>query len=144
MANSTLWWLLAGGAVGVELLTGTFYLLMVGIGLAAGALAAHLGLASTGQIVVAALVGGLCTVGWHLQRSRHPNEASAETNRDVHMDIGGQVQVSHWAADGSARVHYRGSHWQARLQPGATPTTGPHVVVAMEGNALVLAPAPRP
>ena len=43
MADSTLWWLLAGAAVAVELLTGTFYLLMLGIGVAAGALAAHAG-----------------------------------------------------------------------------------------------------
>ena len=39
MAESTIWWLLAGVAIGLELVTGTFYLLMVGIGLAAGAIA---------------------------------------------------------------------------------------------------------
>ena len=43
MEHSTLWWLMAGAAVVAELLTGTFYLLMLAIGLAAGALAAHLG-----------------------------------------------------------------------------------------------------
>jgi hypothetical protein len=32
MADSTVWWLLAGAAVAVELLTGTFYLLMLAIG----------------------------------------------------------------------------------------------------------------
>lgn len=142
MANSTLWWLLAGGAVGVELLTGTFYLLMVAIGLAAGALAAHLGLGSTAQIAAAALVGGLCTVAWHLQRSRHPKDAAANANRDLHMDIGEHVQVVAWEADGLARVHYRGAQWQARLQPGATALPGRHVVVALNGNTLVLAPAP--
>ena len=40
MADSTLWWLLAGAAVAVELLTGTFYLLMLGIGMAVGLTAA--------------------------------------------------------------------------------------------------------
>ncbi|MFZ2989079.1 NfeD family protein, partial [Ideonella sp.] len=29
MADSTIWWLLAGGAVALELVTGTFYLLML-------------------------------------------------------------------------------------------------------------------
>ena len=43
MEDSTLWWLAAGAAVIVELLTGTFYLLMLTLGLAAGALAAHAG-----------------------------------------------------------------------------------------------------
>ena len=42
MAESTLWWLLAGGIVAAELLTGTFYLLMLALGVAAAAIAAHL------------------------------------------------------------------------------------------------------
>ena len=42
MEESTIWWLLAGVAVVTELLTGTFYLLMLAVGLAAAALAAHL------------------------------------------------------------------------------------------------------
>lgn len=54
---STLWWLMAGVAVVAELLTGTFYLLMLAVGLAAGALAAHAGLGNTAQILVSALVG---------------------------------------------------------------------------------------
>ena len=46
MAESTIWWLCAGAAVAVELLTGTFYLLMLATGLAAAAVAAHLGAGS--------------------------------------------------------------------------------------------------
>ena len=44
---STLWWLMAGVAVAIELLTGTFYLLMLAIGSAAGAVVAHTGLGLT-------------------------------------------------------------------------------------------------
>ena len=40
MEASTIWWLAAGAVVVAELLTGTFYLLMVAVGLAAAALAA--------------------------------------------------------------------------------------------------------
>ena len=32
MADSTLWWLLAGSAIALELFTGTFYLLMLAVG----------------------------------------------------------------------------------------------------------------
>ena len=32
MEESTIWWLLAGGLVVAELLTGTFYLLMLAVG----------------------------------------------------------------------------------------------------------------
>ena len=41
MEESTIWWLLAGGMVVAELITGTFYLLMVALGLAAAAPVAH-------------------------------------------------------------------------------------------------------
>ena len=40
---ATVWWVLAGIAVAVELSTGTFYMLMLALGLAAGAIASHLG-----------------------------------------------------------------------------------------------------
>ena len=43
---STFWWVAAGIAVAAELATGTFYLLMMALGLAAAAIGAHLGLSS--------------------------------------------------------------------------------------------------
>ena len=54
---ATLWWLMAGVTVAIELLSGTFYLLMLAIGMAAGAVAAHMGLGLTMQIVTCAVVG---------------------------------------------------------------------------------------
>ena len=42
MADSTIWWLIAGVLVAAELMTGTFYLLMIAIGMASAALAASL------------------------------------------------------------------------------------------------------
>ncbi|TFI49403.1 NfeD family protein, partial [Diaphorobacter sp. DS2] len=65
---STLWWLMAGVAVVAELLTGTFYLLMLAVGLAAGALAAHAGLGNTAQILVSALVGAGTVLGAYVKR----------------------------------------------------------------------------
>ncbi|MEK9804034.1 MAG: NfeD family protein, partial [Curvibacter sp.] len=50
MADTTLWWLAAGILVAAELVTGTFYLLMLALGLGAGALAADAGLAGTVQL----------------------------------------------------------------------------------------------
>jgi membrane protein implicated in regulation of membrane protease activity len=140
LSASTLWWLAAGVAVVVELATGTFYLLMIALGLAAAAVAAHLGLSGPGQLVAAALVGGGATAAWHVKRARAPRSAPAARNRDVNLDIGERVEVPAWGADGTARVHYRGSDWTARLQPGAAPRPGPHRVAAVEGNWLVLAP----
>ena len=114
MAESSVWWVLTGCLVAVEMLTGTFYLLMLAIGLACAGLAALLGAPTAAQIVVAALVGGACVVAWHLYRLRTPGEAPAQANANVNLDIGEHVHVPHWNADGSADVHYRGARWTAR------------------------------
>ena len=140
LSTPTLWWLAAGVVVAAELATGTFYLLMMALGLAAGATAAHLGFAVAAQVIVAALVGGGATAFWHWRRFRQPRSAPASENRDVNLDIGERVAVAHWAADGTARVQYRGSAWTARLAPGISAASGEHRVVAVEGNWLVLAP----
>jgi membrane protein implicated in regulation of membrane protease activity len=141
LSTPSLWWIAAGVAVAAELATGTFYLLMIALGLVAGAVAAHLGLAISAQVIVSALVGGGATAVWHWRRFKQPQSAPAAENRDVNLDIGEPVVVRAWADDGTARVPYRGSSWTARLAPGAAVTTGAHRVVAVEGNWLVLAPA---
>jgi membrane protein implicated in regulation of membrane protease activity len=142
MADSTVWWMLAGAVVALELLTGTFFLLMLGLGLAAGAVAAHAGTDVSMQLVVAALVGGGAIIGWQRWRSSHPME-KAECSRDVNLDIGQQVQVDDWRVDGTAKVRYRGADWEARLMPPPPPSPllpGPCVIVAIEGSHLVLRP----
>ena len=137
--SATAWWLAAGALVAAELLTGTFYLLMLALGCAAGALAAHAGLGLALQIVAAAVVGGGATASWHLKRSRQPEAAPAEANADVMMDIGQTVQVQAWNGDGSTRVTHRGSTWKARHSGPGTPAPGEHMIVAVTGNELRLA-----
>jgi membrane protein implicated in regulation of membrane protease activity len=140
MAESTVWWVLAGTAVAVELLTGTFYLLMLAIGLVAAALAAHLGFSSNSQLVVAALIGGGAVVGWHLVRQRRPKELPAEANRDVNLDIGETVQVTRWNPDGTTTLKYRGAQWTAVPAPGTIPVAGPHRIREVIGSRLVVEP----
>src|SRR5438105_2792364 len=133
MTDSTLWWLMTGTAIAVELLTGTFYLLMVAIGLAAGALAAYAGASTSMQLVVAAVVGGGAVMAWHLVRPRQP-AGPASANRDVNLDIGETVQVEAWDADGTASVKYRGANWTVVPAPGSAQTTGPHRVREVVGS----------
>ena len=104
MEESTIWWLLAGGAVVTELLTGTFYLLMLAMGLAAAALAAHLGLPLTAQIITSAMVGGGAVVAWHQFKKKRPGDPSARADRSVNLDVGETVMIDSWAADGTASV----------------------------------------
>jgi len=137
MSESTIWWLLAGAVVGIELVTGTFYLLMLGIGLAAAAIASHLGLPLTWQVVTAALVGGGAVVLWHYLRGEQPSKLPAQSNADVHIDIGESVFVEVWNADGTADVKYRGSNWAA-ITHGSAPSAGQHRIKELMGNRLVL------
>ena len=139
MAESTLWWLATGGAIAVELLTGTFYLLMLAIGFAVAALSAHLGYGLTTQLVVAAAVGGGAVVGWHLrQTQRRVQEPPAQANANVNLDIGETVQIDAWNADGTADVQYRGARWTAIHRSGITPSTGSHRVAELIGNRLLV------
>ena len=135
---STWWWVAAGVLVAAELASGTFYLLMLALGLAAAALAAHAGLPFSAQLLVAALVGGGAVVAWRLKRSRDGGAASSQTNRDVVLDVGEHVHVGRWNADGSATVHYRGAAWQARWQGPGAPSPGEHVIRGVDGNRLLL------
>lgn len=138
MGEPTVWWLLAGGAVALELLTGTFYLLMLTIGMVAGALAAHLGANLVVQIAVAAVVGGGAVVLWHWSPRNQRREPQAQANPNVNMDIGETVHIAAWDADGTASVHYRGAHWTAIHRPGITPTPGIHRVAELVGSRLLV------
>ncbi len=140
MDDSTLWWLLTGTIVVVELLTGTFYLLMLALGGTAGALAAHIGLGQETQMVVAAVVGGGAVVLCYWYRRRRPGDPSARADRSVNLDVGGIVQIDSWNPDGTALVRYRGAQWTAIHRSGTTPRIGAHRVAELVGIRLLVDP----
>jgi len=135
-----LWWLMAGVTVAIELLSGTFYLLMLAIGMAAGAIAAHMGLGLTMQILVCALVGTSTVLVAYFRRRTRPGEPSARAERSVNLDVGETVYIQAWEADGTASVKYRGANWTAIHRAGITPTTGAHRVAELVGNRLLVDP----
>lgn len=138
MTAPTVWWIATGILVAAELATGTFYLLMLALGTAGAALAAHAGLGGTAQLVVAALMGGGAVIAWHLRRARHPAAPPAERNPDVNLDVGQRVQVPAWNDDGTARVAYRGAQWAVRWTGEGPPPTGELVIRAVHGAELQL------
>jgi membrane protein implicated in regulation of membrane protease activity len=138
MEYSTIWWLIAGMLVIAELLTGTFYLLMMALGAIAGALGAHLGLSSRNQIIVAAVLAAGAVLVCHLARRRRPPRLPAASNRDVNMDVGETVMVEQWNADGTAQVRYRGATWTVVGRPGGLPAPGMHRVAEVIGNRLLV------
>ena len=143
MNESGIWWLLAGAVVVAELVTGTFYLLMMALGLVAAALGAHAGLELTAQVLIAALVGGGAVALWYLQRSRQPKPLPASANRDVNLDIGGEVMVGEWRSDGTALVKFRGANWTAvAAQPADSTQVGLFTITELHGNRLTLSKSP--
>ena len=140
MEESTIWWLAAGVVVVAELLTGTFYLLMVALGLVAAAISAHLGWTTAAQMVAAAAVGGGAVVACYYARRKGSGEPSARADRSVNLDVGEAIMIDNWSADGTTTVKYRGTQWTAIHRPGVTPSTGMHRVAELVGSRLLVDP----
>ncbi|GMU73793.1 MAG: NfeD family protein [Betaproteobacteria bacterium PRO3] len=128
------WWIAAAVLVGAELMTGTYYLLAVGIALAVGGVAALLGASMSLQFVAAGVAGVALTIAahrWRLQRALPPQQPP--------LDVGQAVRVVGWNDDGTARVNYRGSQWTAELATSDTPRAETMFIVATRGSVLVVA-----
>ena len=138
MAESTIWWVLAGAVVAVELLTGTFYLLMLSLGMVGAAIAAHLGASTAVQLVVAAVVGGGSVVAWRAYKLKTASRLPAGADQTVNLDIGETVHIDSWGPDGTSAVTYRGANWQVSLIAGATPSPGNYRIADVVGSRLVV------
>ena len=143
MTDPVLWWSIASGAVLLELLSGTFYLLMLAIGFAAGAVAAHLGFSSTTQLFTVSVVASGATYAWHRLRLRNPG-LRASADKGVELDVGETVNVPAWEKDFTARVQYRGTVWTAELEgqsvQRADIAPGTHEIMEVRGNNLIVRP----
>jgi membrane protein implicated in regulation of membrane protease activity len=133
-----IWLVLTGVLVAFELFTGTFYVLMIAIGMAFGAAAALLGLATPAQILIAAVVGVLATGLLHRSRFGRPHKQDASRDHNVNLDIGQKLNVDAWN-DGKARVMYRGALWDIDLAHGSVPIPGAFKIVEVQGSHLVVA-----
>lgn len=139
MAESTVWWVLAGIIVAAELLTGTFYLLMLSLGFVAAAMAAHAGVTMAFQIAVAAIFSSGSVMAWRLYRRSRPADASAGTSQDGNLDIGETIQIEAWSPDGTSTVKYRGANWSVAAAEDAGPlTVGRHRIVEVIGSRLIV------
>jgi membrane protein implicated in regulation of membrane protease activity len=142
MADSTLWWVLAGMAVVAELLTGTFYLLMLALGLAGGAVAAHLGLPPAQQLVCAAVLGAGAVAVLQKVRPRPHRDVQPQADADMNMDIGQSLQVDLWTGR-TAQASYRGAQWSVELIDGYDTTAaqpGSFRICEVVGNVLRVEP----
>lgn len=133
MSIEWIWWICAAVLVGAELVSGTFYLLAVGVAFALGGVAAWMGTSLPVQFGIAGVLGVALTIvahRWRLSRASPPQQPS--------LDVGQAVRVETWNDDGTARVHYRGSTWDAEPESPAVLRVPTLYIVATRGSLLVL------
>ena len=122
MATYLLWAIAGFILVIAELLSGTFYLLVLGMAALATALAAYLGAAFWVQAMVAAAVALIGIYAVRRWWATHPKSGEASNN----LDLGQAVVIESWVnqAAGTARIKYRGSSWDAQIVNGANSPNG--------------------
>ena len=136
------WLVIAGIVVGLELFSGTFYLLMIAIGLLAGALTAWIGWSIEVQLIAAALVGAVATIS--LRRSRFGVQHKIDARRDpnVNLDIGQSIQINDWTSsvDGPsrARAMHRGAQWDVACISVEAAQPGRFKIVEIRGSELLV------
>ncbi len=133
MEEDFLWAILGLTLVIVELLTGTFYLLVLGIAAFGAALAAWFGQGFPVQAIVAAVISGLGCYGVHVYRARNA------TQQMPNVDAGQPASFENWIDQGGrlARVSYRGASWDALVDGDAAVDAGAMLyVVTANGNTL--------
>ena len=146
MAAWILWLSAAGVLVILELLTGTFYLLMIALGLGVGAVTAYIGLSPLAQCISAAVVGVVAT--FSLNRSRFGAIASVTRASDHHtnLDIGQSLLIDVWhhRSDGifTARAMYRGALWDIESTELTPPNAGFFFITDIRGSCLLVTASP--
>ncbi len=129
-------WLLVGLALTItELITGTFYLLVLGAAAFAGSFVAFSGMGFLMQAIAASIIGagGVFAVNHWRRRQKHSRPS------DNNMDIGQPVVFESWVNETErlARVKYRGSNWEAFLiGDGAVQAHDILYIRGVEGNQL--------
>lgn len=127
------WAILGLVLVITELLSGTFYLLMLALAAFGAAGVAWMGQGFPVQAIVAAVVAAAGCYGVHLYRAKN-----AQTSMPP-IDAGMPANFESWIDAGArlARVRYRGASWEARVEGAEAVEPGALLyVTATEGNTL--------
>lgn len=136
--DATLAWIAAGLLLVIaELLTGTFFLLVLGMAALVGGGVAYAGGAFGAQAAVAAVVAVAGTM-W-VQRIRRVRGAGVQM---ASLDVGQPVTLDGWVnqTDRLARVKYRDALWDAHVEGEHRGEAGEVFYIrAVQGSVLVVA-----
>lgn len=137
------WLALAGVVVILEMFTGTFYLLMIAVGLLAGAIAAFFTPSAPIQMIIASIVGAGATALLHNSKFGWKERKEVSTDPDVNIDIGQQLTVKTWTqkVDGIfvSRTKYRGAMWDVELHSDSS-SAGEFIINEVQGSRLIVKP----
>jgi len=130
------WFVLAFVLVVAELVTGTFYLLMIAVALVGAGLARLARAPFALQLLIAVILGfaGALLLRRTRWRRRHGDQAEPLQN----MDIGQALKVDRWSAARTTRASYRGAMWDVELAPGEEAQPGEFVIKSIHANRLVV------
>jgi len=141
-----LFWIIVGFALVIaELVTGTFYLLVLGLAAFVAAVIAWLG----GNMLAQSVIGGVVGIAgaWfvHHWHGAHRDTKGRDNN---FLDRGQPVVLDGWSNEnaGIARVKYRGALWDARIvaEPTARPVPGTTLYIeGQEGPLLLVRQQPQ-
>ncbi len=137
MSAYVAWFVLGFVLLIAELLTGTFFLLVLAVAAGVAALTALAGGSMALQLVVAAGIG-LAGSLW-LRRARASRAGNATVDVMQNLDVGQPVRIDHWTAGRTARASYRGAEWDVELVAGEEPRPGDYVIREIHGSRLVVA-----
>lgn len=136
-----IWFAIAAVLLILELFSGSFVLLLIGLGAVAAGIAAWLSQGIVLQIALLALVPSIgMFVLYRLGKFHFRNPIASDSDRNLNLDIGKLVLVEQWRDDlRQAEVKFRGSTWQAKPTEGYTALqAGKHRIVAVRGITLIL------
>lgn len=130
-------WLAAGFALVIaELVTGTFFLLVLGVAAFAGSATAWFGLGFWVEAMCAATVA-VAGVFWVRQRRKASPQADMAS-----LDVGQTVTFDAWVSreQGVARVTYRNTQWDAAVEDERDIERGQVLFIhAVDGSTLKVA-----
>jgi membrane protein implicated in regulation of membrane protease activity len=121
MATYLLWAIAGFILVIAELLTGTFYLLVLGVAALVGAAVAWAGGEIWLQVLLTAASALIGTYLVHTWWRRHPKQSQAENSLEVGQTVVFETWVQQGESGGMARVKYRGASWDAKVTGAAKP-----------------------
>ena len=137
MSQWVVWTVVALAMAGLELLTGTFYLIVLSLSAACGAVAAFAGASIVVQVsvfAVCSVVGCPCVYFYR----KHLYAASEESDSLQNIDEGNTVVIDAFDENRLAKVLYRGAPWTAQAAQDSGTKPGTYRILKVDGSRLIV------